>query len=204
MSSIPQRQISFTAGQTFFDQVIWCQGARVYKQVASVTTGLPTKIRVPGHGIPLELTIAVWFDNFVTAKGSFSSGKHYFAFAEDENTIVLIDDNTTNETISQYGTMFYIPPVDLLQTTVYADFKYKASDTTALIDASSLAPNAIFEIVSPGLIRMELTPAHTKTLIGSSRKAVSGVAQIELHNEAGQVFRPWDYAWEVHPEGTRE
>lgn len=196
-------RIEFTAGQTFLDQVVWCQGARTYAEVHTVETGLPTRLKAIAHGIPLNLVIPVWFENFKATKPILRPGVAYYAFAIDADNLELVDDNSDDASISKYGVMYYLPPVDLSTYQIRAHFK-KNTSSPSLLEISSEDIVPAFELVNPGLIRLELTPAQTRTLIGNSKAPISGIAHVELYNDDGQVFILWSYEWTVYPEGTTE
>lgn len=194
-------KITFTAGQTFLDQVGWFQGERVYSEIDTIETGLPTRIRSVSHGIPLDLVTPVWFENFITTKQIFKSSVQYFAFAIDENIVEIIDLNSEDAQISRYGTMWYIPPFDLTSFYVRTNFR-KTPTSPTLLSLSSSGDSPAFSISNPGLVRLELTPAHTRLLSGFSKSPVSGVAQVEaVNNDTGQIFGMWNYEWTVLPNG---
>lgn len=199
MSQVPQRKISFTAGQTFIDQALWCQGARVYKPVADILYGLPTQIRVLAHGIPTGIVIAVWFENM--ASKSFESNKPYFATAVDANNLTLLDHNTAGIAPAAFGSIYYVPPISTSGMTANASFK-RTTSSSVLLSASSSGGSPIFTLPGNGIIRMELTPANTRVIFGSNKSPISGIAHVEVLTSTAQVFIPWIYSWECSPEGT--
>lgn len=199
MSQVPQRKISFTAGQTFIDRALWCQGARVYKQLSDITYGLPTSIKVPAHGIPLGVVIAIWFENMNSK--SFSSNTPYFATAIDANTLTLLDHNSVGIDQASIGSIYYIPPIETEDLTFVTQFR-KTVSSPVLLEIRSDGVSPRFTLPGNGVIQTELKPEDTKALIGTNKIPISGIAQVEATNLSGQVFRPFDYIWEVFPEGT--
>ena len=201
MSQVPQRKISFTAGQTFIDQTLWCQGARVYKQVSDIVYGLPTVVKVVGHGIPVGVVIAIWFENM--SSQAFKSGTPYFATAVDSDYLTITDHNSAGIKPASLGSIFYIPPIDTSGFLVVAMFK-RSTSAAALLTLRSDGVSPGFTLPETGIIQLELTPANTKTLIGANKNPITGLAQVEVTNNLGKIFRPWNYEWSAYPEGTTE
>lgn len=199
-SPVPQRKISFTAGQTFIDQALWCQGEKVYKTITDIVYGLPTTIRVPAHGIPSGIVMAVWFVNMKSKL--FDERSAYFVASIDSNNLRILDHNSF-EGSANLGTMIFIPPVDTSNLLVVTKFR-KNPSSPVLLEVRSDGVSPGFTLPGNGIIGLELTPDNSKALIGSNKNPFSGIAQIEVTNDQDQVFRPWDYAWEVFPEGTTE
>lgn len=201
MSKVPTRNISFTAGQTFIDQALWCQGSRVYKPISDILYGLPTVIKVVDHGVPEDIIIAVWFENMNSK--SFLPGQVYFAAFNDANHLTILDHNSYGIKAASLGSIYYIPPISTTDMVFATQFRRTVNSPLLLeIRSDGLSPG--FTLLGNGIVSMQLTPAQTRLLIGTNKNPISGIAQVEATNDLDEVSRPWDYAWEVYPEGTQE
>ena len=152
-------------GVTYRQAFLMLQGAYVTKRVTEVVRGMPTLVKVPGHG--LTDGWPAWLE----VTGGCSCIAHprnaapFYADVVDADTLRFTNDNTTGQQAPQQALLIYSPPEDL-SGVESAVFEIYSLPDRQLIDSFTSAAGEV--LVDPaGKVTLQLSAARTGGLTWS-------------------------------------
>lgn len=201
MSAVAVARVEIPGGADWVWSVVWGETPFTYKTIAAVTLGWPTTLTVNSHGIPTGVSVAAWIKSAVGPKINVADGADpHIVKRVDANTLEVIDLNTLRQTAytANSGVIRFAAPKDLTGWTAKCDFKRDVS-STALVEASTATE---ITLGSDGTIAFALSATQTRALLDGGTDNTTGIAQLELTDPDGRIYRNLELRWTALAEGT--